>query len=362
MVVSEMRADQSALTRRPALCRMWALPPAIACPRPSLPAVLLVVFTVACGGGDPLPPTAPTPVATPTPVPGWSVAGRVVDTVETQPIGGARVAPTWDLAAVTTTEDGAYSLSSSTNPPTNPYRMSITGGDILSRELWMEWRNGARSGVTLDAIRLRPPFSLEFYSQFARGTYDQPGAPYALFRLMDSPKFYVKTIDQNGRPIEPEVLAVVREAIPRAVTEFSAGRLSVATLEMGTETRATSPGWIVVDIRREPNERRRCGSANIGAISGSITLNNDVCACGSNKIPGALVLHEVGHALGFFHVPDRNSVMYPFLPGNCPAGTLSAAEKFHAAIAYSRPRGNVEPDNDPSSRQYFAPQRVWTDR
>jgi hypothetical protein len=297
------------------------------------------------------------------PVAGWSTAGRLLDTVDSQAIGGARIAPSWDLAAVTTGGDGAYSLSSSTNPPTNPFRLSITGDDILSRELWVGWQNGSRTGVMLDAIRLRPPFSLEFYRQFVRGAYDQPGAPYAVFRLMDSPKFYVRTIDQNGRPIEPEVLAVVREAIPRAVSEFSAGRLSVSTLETGTETRATSPGWIIVDIRRDPNERQTCGFANIGAISGSMTLNNDVCSCGSNKIPGALVLHEVGHALGFFHVPDRNSVMYPYLPGNCPSGTLSAAEKFHAAIAYSRQRGNVEPDNDPSSKQHFAPvAALWTDR
>jgi hypothetical protein len=328
----------------------------------SLAAVLFLVCFAACGGGSSPAPTNPTPPTPPAPVAGWSIAGQLVDTADGQPIGGARIAPSWDLAAVTSGGDGAYSLSSSTNPPTNPYRLSVSGGDILGRELWVGWQNGARTGVSLDAIRVRAPFSLEFYRQFTRGTYDAPGAPYALFRLMDSPKFYVKTIDQNGRPIEPEVLAVVREAIPRAVTEFSAGRLSVSTLEMGTETRATSTGWIIVDIRRDPNERQTCGYANIGATAGSITLNNDVCSCGSNKIPGALVLHEVGHALGFFHVPDRNSVMYPFLPGNCPAGTLSAAEKFHAAIAYSRPRGNLDPDNDPSSRQSFAPVTLRTDR
>lgn len=263
---------------------------------------------------------------------------------------------------MTSGADGSYALSSTANPPTNPYRLSISGSDIVSRDLWVGWQSGTRTGVTLDVIRNRAPFSLEFYRQFVRGTYDPAGALYAVLRWMEAPRFYVKTVDQNGRPIEPEVLAVVREALPRAVSEYSAGRLSVAVLDTGTEPRPAAVGWINVDIRREPNERQTCGFANIGANPGSITLNDDVCSCGSNKIPGALVLHEVGHAMGFFHVPDRNSVMYPFLPGNCPSGTLSAAEKYHAAIAYSRPRGNTDPDNDPSSRQFITAPAIWTDR
>jgi len=253
-------------------------------------------------------------------------------------------------------------LSASTNPPSNPYRVAISAPDIVSREVWIGWQSGSRTNVAVDVIRQRAPFSMDFYRQFVRGTYDSPGAPYAVQRWMEAPRFYIKTVDQNGRAIEPEVLAVVREAIPRAVAEYSAGRLSVSVLETGTEERPPATGWINVVIRRDPNERQTCGFANIGANPGSITFNNDVCSCGSNKIPGALVLHEVGHAMGFFHVPDRNSVMYPFLPGNCPSGTLSQAEKYHAAIAYSRPRGNRDPDIDPSSRQFVTAPAIWTDR
>jgi hypothetical protein len=318
----------------------------------------------ACGGGSaPAPspsPTAPTPPAPPTPT--WSASGQLVDTVTRQPLAGVRIAPTWDLAAVTTGGDGSFTISATSNPPSTPYRVSVSGSNVVSRDLWITWQSGARTGVAIEAIRDVAPFSMEVYRNFVRGTFDQPNAPFAVLRWMESPRFYVKTIDQNGRAVEPEVLQVVRDAIGRAVPAFTGGRLSVAALETGTETRAEAPGWIIVNIRRDPNERSVCGFANIGANPGSITLNNDVCSCGSNKIPGALVLHEVGHALGFFHVPDRNSVMYPFLPGNCPAGQLSAAEQYHAAIAYSRPRGNVDPDNDPSSSRAITAPILTTDR
>jgi hypothetical protein len=129
--------------------------------------------------------------------------------------------------------------------------------------------------------------------------------------------------------------------------------MEAAAIESGTESRAEAPGWINVDSRRDPNERRTCGQARIGANPGLITLNNDVCSCGSNKIPGSLVFHEVGHALGFFHVGERNAVMYPFIPGNCPSGRLTAAESYHSAIAYRRPRGNTDPDVDPPSGAFI---------
>ncbi len=43
--------------------------------------------------------------------------------------------------------------------------------------------------------------------------------------------------------------------------------------------------------------------------------------------------------------------MYPRAPDNCPIGELSASESYHSAIAYQRPRGNLEPDADPPAEQ-----------
>lgn len=288
-----------------------------------------------------------------------------MDTVTQQAIPGAQVAPSWNLASVASGSDGAYEVGAVANPPSTPYKLTVSGADLVTRELWVEWQQGPRLGVTLDAIRNATPFSMDFYRQIVRGTYDQPGAPYPVLRWNVAPKFYLKTVDQNGRPIEPEVLVVVRDALLRAVPAYTGGKFTAPALETGAEVRAEANGWINVNIVRDPSERSTCGFAFVGANPGSITLINDVCSCGSNKIPGAVVMHEVGHTLGFFHVSDKNSVMYPFAPGNCPPGNPSANEKYHAAIAYSRPRGNLDPDNDPSSGRFMTSDtmpRILADR
>ena len=271
----------------------------------------------------------------------------MVDTVTRAPVPGALVTPSWDLPAVTAGPDGTYELGAVPFPPTGPYDLTISADGFVTRTVWLNWQPGARSGVTLDVIRDAPPFSMQFYNEMVRGTFDQEEAPWPIRRLPSAPAFYVQTVDQNGRAIEPEVLAVVRDAIQRAVPAYSGGRLSAA-IESGAETRPPQDGWVVVTFVRNPEDDETCGLAYIGRLAGEITLHNDICSCGSVKVPGSLVMHEVGHALGFFHVDDIDSVMYPIIPRRCPPGEPSDAELYHAAIAYSRPRSNTQPDDDPS--------------
>lgn len=312
----------------------------------------LTLLAVACGSSPPAPtPPAAPPSTNPPPTTGntWSAAGQIVALGSAQGVGGATLTPGWSLAAVTADAQGNFLIGDVPNPPSTPYPVTLSAAGMVSHDVWITWAKGPRTGVMLDMIRNAAPFSMDFYRQFVRGTFDQPGAPYAIFRWTTAPSFYVKTVDQNGRAIEPEVLAIVLDALRKAVPAYTAGRYAAAAIETGTDTRPPALNWINVTIRRDPNEKQVCGFAEIGSNPGSITLNDDVCSCGSNKIPGAVTMHEVGHSLGFFHVNDRGSLMFPFIAGDCPAGQLSAAESFHAGIAYSRPRGNLDPDRDPPS-------------
>ena len=98
---------------------------------------------------------------------------------------------------------------------------------MVSHATWITWASGARTGVNLNVIRDAAPFSMDFYRQFARDTFDNdPGAPFGLLRWTTAPSFYVRTVDQNGRAMEPEVLVVTLDALRRAVPAFTGGTFS----------------------------------------------------------------------------------------------------------------------------------------
>ena len=310
---------------------------------------------VACGGDSPGAPARP-PITTPPPAPPappaitWSVTGSVVETASRAPIAGAAIAPSWQLAAVTSAADGSYDLGAATFPPSTPFEVTVSAPGFVTRKLWLSWRVGPRTDISLDLIRDAAPFSMEFYQQMVRGSYDQEEAPWDLLRLNAAPRFYIKTVDEAGVPILPNVIVTIEEGIRKAVPAFTGGRFS-ATVETGAAVRPQAAGWINVDILSDPGDGTACGRAFVGADPGHITLYYDVrgCGCGSERIAAHTVAHEVAHALGFFHVGDRNSVLYPILPGSCPVPAPSVLELHHATIAYSRARGNTEPDNDPST-------------
>lgn len=277
------------------------------------------------------------------------MSGRVVALADGRPVGGAQV--TSEVGPTTQTDAaGAFRLGSNTNPEFTPHAFTVDAPGFLARRAYVRWQAGLRENISVDLISTAAPFSLDFYRAFVRDTHDEPAGMQPLRRWTTNPRFYVRSADQNGRAIEPEVMTVVLGTIPEAVRQFTGGRLSVAQLESGPETRAPAAGWIAVNIIRDMS-LPYCGIAYVAQDPGDITLVNDRCNCGSVKISGGLVAHEVGHALGFYHVPGDRNVMFDTHPAGCPAGNLSEAERFHAAIAYQRPPGNRDPDLDPRTTE-----------
>jgi hypothetical protein len=310
-------------------------------------AVSWLTVSSACGGGSttdlPLRVTSP---AAPT-TSDWSVSGRVT-TQAGVPIAGAVVSPP-GLPTLLTSAAGGYTVAGLGSPAQDPYPLEITANNYLRRRVWVRWQPGARIGVDVDLISLSSPFSLKFYRELARDAQETPGAlkPLELWPG-GNPNVYVRTVDQNGDAIAQEVLDGVYDTIPGAVSDWTNGKLSVATLEHGPAARQRQDGWIIVTFVRQQSGGDICGQSYIGELAGMIQFVDGACTCGSNSVPRQVVAHEVGHAMGFFHVSDPGSLMYPQASGNCANVTPSAAERFHSAIAWSRVPGNTDPDLDPS--------------
>ncbi len=315
--------------------------------------MLAAVFLSMCGGSS---PGSPTPVPPPQPPPStpppastdlWTVSGRVVALGDGRPLGAVRV--TSDIGPSGDTDaNGAFRVAGNRVPTGTLHGFTVDAPAYMPHKAYVRYQAGVREDVTFQLIPLAAPFSIDFYRALVRNGHETPSQLEPLRRWTTNPRFYVRSADQNGRPIEPEVMAVVLDSIPEAVRQFTGGVLAVAQLESGPETRQPALGWITVNIVRDMSQPY-CGFAFIAKDPGEITLVNDRCNCGSVKISGGLVAHEVGHALGFWHVPNNRNVMYDTQPSNCPAVNLTTDERFHAALAYKRAPGNRDPDVDPAT-------------
>jgi hypothetical protein len=303
----------------------------------------------ACGGSDSPTgsPTRPDPVAPPAPTSAdaWAIDGTVVATISRVPVAGASVQASFDDGVLTDAQ-GHFRLEGSSIPSPATFKVTVTAAGHLTREVWVSWRRGTRE-LTLDMVAEAAPFSLSFYRQFARDGYEEENGLEELVVWRSAPSFYVRTTDEDGRSIGSGVIRTITSTIRTAVRDFTGGRFSAAAVETGSSTRRERSGWVNVHVVQKTDGA--CGTAFVGSNPGQITLLHSGCGCDDGEISSEIVAHEVGHALGFFHVSDRRSLMYPFVSGNCPSGALTPNERHHASVAYSRPRGNTDPDSDPQS-------------
>jgi hypothetical protein len=310
-----------------------------------LSVALLLVAAAACGSSSP--PVAPspvtqTPVTPPPPPPPVILTGRVVAAVTGEALGGLSVL----LADKTTTTDadGRFRYELPPGTVATP-RLTVSGSGIVSHSLSLSIQ-GSRD-VSLDAIPLSGGFDLDYYRQLVRDAYDSPGLLRPLRRWTRAPHVYLKTVDEAGNPIEADTLEPVAAALVDDAAAWTGGRFGIAGVERGTETREGVSGWITVKwpVEFDPDV---CGRAQIAADGGWIELDylNRDCACKSSRIAPGIVRHELGHAMGFYHTSQRDDALYPF--AQCDRHP-SARERLHAAIAYGRPWGNTDPDDDPFS-------------
>ena len=316
-------------------------------------ALALAFLGAGCGDDDIRSPTAPDPTPTSVPV------AQALDIVGAPP-GGLIVGYTVDLRARLTYSNGAYRIVTAAWTSSAPALASVAeDGALQAHAAGVVTITARAEGHSAAAtVEIRPPGPDEtFWRQFAFNDHEcrtpeacrDYGSTYrdiaqrVLWRLpTPSPDFLVRADSLN-----PELVGRIREMIPRAVSQLTGvpytGRIDTAP----RAAREPSGGnWIVIEgtVPQQPPtssacrlieiESSNCGRAYVGRERGCIVLNTHTRSC----LTPSLIMHEIGHALGFYHTPNAADIMHPTSLGGRRAD-FSPLEQHHGSFAYTQPRG-----------------------
>lgn len=301
----------------------------------------------ACGSSSSPAPASPTTVVVTPPSTSITTTGHVIASNGGHPLPGLSV----DLAGKgATTTDGAGVFRFITTGGGGA-RLTLAGGGILTRSLVLAL--GTTRDVAVDAVALISPFEPAFYRQLVRNAFETPAAIQPLRRWTRTPSIYLKTVDEAGEAIHGPTLDLIEATVREAVPQWTSGKLGVPVVERGTATREGQSGWITIKFPKEI-ATDGCGRAEVAVEGGWIELSYHVPSSApiNCRVPGAVIAplvvrHELGHALGFWHTDAETDVMWGGVWTNA-ALTPSPRELVAAAIAYTRPVGNLDPDSDPA--------------
>ena len=276
-----------------------------------------------------------------------AVHGRVVEALTGNPIDAATLSFTvaGSQRTLTTSGGGVWQLTDGRLP--GDVMIEVTAPGYVTRRTHLQ--SVTHSGqISFDLIRDAAPFSLEFYRQLIRNQFDDPSSLLRLKRWTKNPSFYVDTRNpRTGTELSSAERDLVRSVIQGSVAQMTGGRLAAGAVEFAAGSRGERSGVVNVSFVNQPNNEF-CGWSMVGIDPGSITLNlASRCDTPCGAIAPRTLAHEVGHALGFYHVASGDVLSTNWSSRDCGTTTMSRTEEHHARLAYARPPGNRDTDFDP---------------
>ena len=165
--------------------------------------------------------------------------------------------------------------------------------------------------------------------------------------------------------LSEEAIANIHEYLPRGVEQVT-GKPYRGTIQEGDGIKAAN--WITIEgvngVERATSgscagskiQKDRTAGAYLGAIEGCIMLGMHV----EQGSKSETILHELGHAMGFYHTSNRRELMYG-AQGPKRSRTFTAQEQYHTQLAYQYPRGTTYAEIKLSTfgpRQHFRPRQL----
>ena len=273
-----------------------------------------------------------------------TVTGIAVNYEGGAPIAGATVLL---AGAITNTDaDGRFTLRNV--PEAGTASITVTASGYVFRGA--QFVLAPNRDVRIDVLRDAPPFSLEYYRQWARNGLN--ASTFAATKPWTvNPNFYLRRTMDDGTAIVPDsMVAEIRRVIAASIPDLSGNRIQMGAFEVGDVVRPLEAGWVNISFSAtmaffgQSTVGGNSGTINLRYFAGSSNASNNPRNCSSAEV--GVLDHEITHTMGFWHTQlvETDSFSGP----GCPGNNRPEQTRYHSAVMYARPTGNLDPDVDPS--------------